>query len=174
MRRPVPLLVPRRRPVRGALAWAVLALTAPLVLAGCARAVTVPPAPHAADPECAHVVLALPRTLGELERLDSGTQGAAMWGDPTDPVVLRCGVEPPGPTTERCVQADDGEVSVDWIAVAGEEDADGAAPWTFTTYGREPAVEVRVPASVTATSSTSFLVDLGPAVARVEQERACL
>ncbi len=149
-------------------------LVALLVLTGCARAVTVPPAPDAADPRCADVVLGLPRVLGELDRLESGTQAAAMWGDPTDPVVLRCGVEPPGPTTEQCVQADDGQVAVDWIAVPGEEEADGATSWTFTTYGRVPAVEVRVPASVTATSSTSFLVELGPAVARVEQERACL
>lgn len=143
-------------------------------LAACAQPVTVPPAPDAADPRCAEVVLGLPRTLGDLERLESGTQAAAMWGPRDAPVVLRCGVEPPGPTTEQCVQADDGTISVDWIAVPGEEDASGAADWTFTTYGRTPAVEVRVPREVVSTRSTSFLVDLGPAVSRVEQERACL
>lgn len=149
------------------------------VLAGCVQPVTVPPAPDAADPRCAEVMVALPRTLGSLDRLTSGTQAAAMWGDRADPVVLRCGVEPPGPTTEQCVQADDGEVSVDWIAVegaeeAGADDPDASRTWTFTTYGRVPAVEVRVPASVTSATSTAFLVDLGPAVATLEQTRACL
>jgi hypothetical protein len=94
------------------------------------------------------------------------------WGDPADPVVLRCGVEPPGPTTDRCVNADDGETSVDWINVPGDEREDGS--WLFTTYGRAPAVEVVIPAAVTETSSTSFVLDLGPAVAKVEQTRACL
>lgn len=159
----------RPRPLLGA---SLVALA--LGLSACAQPVTVRPAPAAADPQCAEVVLALPRTLGDLERLPSGTQAAAMWGDRSDPVVLRCGVEPPGPTTDQCVQADDGEVSVDWIAVAGEETPDGAEPWTFTTYGRVPAVEVVVPASVTSSTSTSFLVDLGAAVAQVEQDRACL
>lgn len=143
-------------------------------LAGCSAAVTVPPAPDAAHPVCAEVVLALPARLGDLERLESGTQAAAMWGERTDPVVLRCGVTPPGPTTEQCVQADDGAVSVDWIAVPSDEQPDGTADWVFTTYGRTPTVEVRVPASVASSRSTSFLVDLGRAVSLVEQERACL
>ena len=57
---------------------------------------------------------------------------------------------------------------MDWVSV---EDESG---WTFTTYGREPAVEVFVPASVAAERSTSFLLDLGPAVSHVEATRSCI
>lgn len=158
----------RRRPAATTLLGAAAAV---LLLAGCATPVPVPVAPYAADPLCAEVVLALPEDLGGLPRLDTSSQATVAWGDRTDPVVLRCGVEPPPPTTDPCVTAEDEATSVDWIAVEG---ADADAAWTFTTYGRSPAVEVRVPAAVTSTRSTSFLLDLGPAVSRVEQTRACL
>jgi hypothetical protein len=151
----------------------VLAVAAALVTASCAPPVTVPAAPHAADPLCASVVLALPRDLDGMPRLATGSQATVAWGERADPVVLRCGVEPPPPTTDPCVTVDDGITSVDWVSVEGEVIADGAAEWTFTTYGRDPAVEVVVPASVTATRSTSFLVDLGPAIDRVAPTRAC-
>jgi len=155
--------------------WQLSPVTAvaALAVAGCAAAVPVEAAPYASDPICAEVVLALPDELNGMPRRTAGGQATAAWGDPRDPVVLRCGVEPPGPTTDPCVTADDGDLAVDWVAVSTEH-ADGSATWTFTTYGRSPAVEVVVPASVTAEHSTSFLIDLGPAVARVEQTRACL
>ncbi|WP_149202746.1 DUF3515 domain-containing protein [Actinotalea subterranea] len=149
-------------------------LLAAAALAGCSQPVVVPVAPHAAEPLCADVVLALPVDLGDLERLETGSQATVAWGDRADPVTLRCGVEPPAPTTDHCVTAEDERASVDWVAVPGEADEDGSAPWTFTTYGRSPAVEVQVPASVTSTRSTSFLLDLGPAIAQVEQTRTCL
>lgn len=139
-----------------------------LLLAGCTT-VAVPPAPHAADPDCAAVVLALPADLPDLPRLRTNSQATVAWGDPAGPVVLRCGVEPPGPTTEACVTAADERASVDWLAVPAE---DGS--WTFTTYGRDPAVEVHLPAAVVESRSTSFLLDLGPAVSRVPATRSCL
>lgn len=154
----------------GAFAPAALVVAA---LAGCATPVPVAAAPYAADPLCAEIVLALPAELAGMPKVTAGAQATAAWGDRRDPVVLRCGVEPPPPTTDPCVTADDGDHAVDWVAVAGPE-VDGAADWTFTTYGRSPAVEVHVPASVTAQHSTSFLIDLGPAIARVEQTRFCL
>ena len=143
-------------------------------LTGCSSAVVVDVAPHAADPVCAAVVLALPQDLDDLPRLRTTSQVTVAWGDATAPVVLRCGVEPPGPTTEQCVTATDEKSSVDWIAVSGPADESGAADWTFTTYGRSPAVEVTVPASVTSTRSTAFLLELGPALSKVEQTRRCL
>lgn len=155
----------RRTPL---LLGAVLAATA-----GCSSVVSVPAAPHAADPLCAEVLLALPDDLDGMPRVRTGSQATAAWGDAADPVVLRCGVEPPPPTTDPCLTADDGTTAVDWVAVT-EPTPDGGETWTFTTYGRTPAVEVVVPASVTAVRSTSFLIDLGPPVARVEQTRACL
>lgn len=151
-------------------------MTAALVVASltaCTSAVPVTAAPHATDPLCAEVVLALPDELAGMPRVTAGGQATAAWGDRRYPVVLRCGVEPPAPTMDPCVTADDGDHAVDWVAVADPE-MDGSAAWTFTTYGRSPAVEVLVPASVTAQHSTSFLIDLGPAIARVEQTRFCL
>ncbi|MBD7918057.1 DUF3515 family protein [Cellulomonas sp. Sa3CUA2] len=141
-----------------------------LVLSGCAPTVPVTVAPFATDPVCASVVLALPRSLGEgLERVDTDAQATAAWGDPRAAVVLRCGVEPLGPTTERCqsVTTPQGP-TIDWVVV--EDDGD----WTFTTYGRVPAVELTVPREVAESRSTSFVDLLGPAVALTEQQRSCL
>lgn len=160
---------PARRP-----AAAAAALAAVVTLGACSSPVVVPAGLDAADPRCAAVVLAVPDELAGMPRLDTTSQATTAWGDRAAPVVLRCGVEPPAPTTDPCVDADDGTTQVDWVAVAGPEDATGAAPWTFVTYGRDPAVEVRVPAEVTATRSTSFLLDLGAAVSLVEQTRECL
>ncbi len=173
-RRSAPTSVPRagRTP---AAAPGIAALTASTaLLAACSAPVNVPVAPYAADPVCASIVLALPQTLDDLPRLGTTSQATVAWGEPTGAVVLRCGVEPPEPTTDQCVTVEDGSTSVDWLAVPGDEDAEGSAPWTFTTYGRSPAVEVRVPASVTAVRSTSFLLDLGPAVSLVAPTRSCL
>ena len=118
-------------------------------------------------------MLNMPIELVGLAKRGTDGQATAAWGE-TDPVVLRCGVEPPAPTTDPCVTADDGTTAVDWVAVEGVLEGDSTAAWTFTTYGRNPAVQVVVPAAVTANRSTSFLIDLGPAVAKVEQTRACL
>lgn len=175
---PEPDLLPhpagRRRPSRRALQLASAAAATGL-LAGCTSAVKVAVAPDATDPACASIVLALPEQLGDLTRLTTTSQATAAWGEPTAPVVLRCGVEVPAPTTDTCVTVETpGGPSVDWVTVAGEPDADGSTDWTFTTYGRDPAVEVRVPAEVTAHHSTSFVDQLGPAVAAVEATSACL
>ena len=55
------------------------------------------------------------------------------WGDPA--VVARCGVPALGPTTYECLDVD----CVDWVV---ERLSDGAR---FTTFGRDPAIEVLVP-----------------------------
>ncbi|GAA2729085.1 DUF3515 domain-containing protein [Cellulomonas aerilata] len=145
------------------------------LLAGCSSAVSVGAAPFAGDPVCAQVVLALPDELGVARRTETTSQATAAWtdGDARDAIVLRCGVEPLPPTTDQCVTAtDESGTSVDWVTVPGDEAA--GTPWTFTTYGRLPAVEVTVPTSVTSERSTSFLVDLGRAIAHTEQVRQCL
>ena len=107
-------------------------LAAPL-LSSCSPAVGVNPGPHAADPLCAEVFVALPDQLGDLPRRETTSQSTAAWGNPA--VVVRCGVEPPGPTTERCI----GVADVDWV----QSGLDGGT--RFTTYGRVPALEVTVP-----------------------------
>lgn len=160
------------RPRRPAAVVAAAALVLAASLAGCSVRVPVATAPSAGDPACAAVVLALPEELGAMARVRTTSQASAAWGDPDHPVVLRCGVEPPGPTTDQCVTADDGRAAVDWLAVP--QDVEAGTRWTFTTYGREPAVEVVVPAEVAAGQSTSFLTELGPAIDRVPATRHCL
>ena len=169
------MLVPTTRPTRTRAAGAALVVLATVGLAGCAPGVAVQPAPFAADPVCASIVLALPDELGDgLEQLDTTAQATTAWGTAQAPVVLRCGVEPPAPTTDRCVTVSGvGGASVDWLVVPDDPDAESTS-WTLTTYGRVPAVEVSIPATVAAERSTSFVDRLGPAVAQVEPTRACL
>ncbi len=148
-----------------------------LVATACAApAVPVTVAPHATDPVCAEVVLATPDSLGEgLDRLDTTSQATTAWGEPTAAVVLRCGVEPLGPTTERCVTVETADgTAVDWVVVADDPQDEAGSDWTFTTYGRVPAVEVRVPAAVASARSTSFVDALGPAVSLATAERSCV
>ncbi|WP_448629074.1 DUF3515 domain-containing protein [Cellulomonas soli] len=170
-------------PLRLRTAVGVGALGIAALLSACTSAVPVDVAPSAADPVCAEVVLALPEELGDgLAAVDTTAQATKAWGSPAHPVVLRCGVEPLGPTTDRCVSVETpGGPTVDWVVVPDDAAAattgtsgSGESGWTFTTYGREPAVEVYVPAEVAAERSTSFVDLLGPAVARTQQVRTCL
>lgn len=140
-------------------------------LAGCASVVPAEVAPDATDPVCASVVLAMPDSLGDgLPQRDTNAQATTAWGDTAAPVVLRCGVEPLAPTTEHCQTVETpGGPSIDWVIV---EDDDGG--WTFTTYGRVPAVELHVPSQVAEERSTAFVDQLGPAVALTEQVRSCV
>ncbi|MFI7482912.1 DUF3515 family protein [Kocuria sp. M1R5S2] len=147
-------------PSRALLAATVLAA----VLTGCAPAVTVDPAENAADPGCAPAMLAMPEGVGEHERRETTSQGTTAYGDPTAAVV-RCGVTPPGPTTDACSSVN----GVDWLIRRSEEDG---SLWTATTYGRDPAVEVVFDSS--AVASSTLLVELGSAVEQIPAERRCL
>lgn len=133
------------------------------VLAGCSPAVTVDPAENAADPGCAPAMLAMPEAVGEHERRETTSQATTAYGEPTAAVV-RCGVTPPGPTTDACSSVND----VDWLI---RQDEDGST-WTATTYGRDPAVEVVFDS--TAVASSTLLVELGSAVEQIPAERRCL
>ncbi|MEE6282254.1 DUF3515 domain-containing protein [Georgenia sunbinii] len=155
----------------------VLGATA-MLLAGCADPVSLPPATYAADPACAEVLQVLPGTIGDAERRSIGNQATAAWGDP--PISLRCGVEPPPPTTERCITVEADGTSIDWLALEGDDPMipehaqrdDGA--WTFITYGRVPAIEVVVPTEQGGDQPTAVLVSLGPAVELSPAERHCV
>lgn len=151
---------PRRLP--RTVLTAVLMLTGTVVLAGCAQAVTFDPAPDATDPDCAAVVVRLPDTVAGLAERETNAQGTGAWGTPAA-VLLRCGVEPPGPTTDRCVSVD----GVDWII----DDSD-APRFLFTTYGRTPAVEVFVDNEVV--SGSTAITDLSPAVAAIPADGGCV
>ena len=155
-------MTPRRLPLAAAGLLAPAAL-----LAGCASAVSVAPAPGAADPACAAVLGAVPEDLAGLEPRETTAQAASAWGDPA--VVLRCGVEPLGPTEERClgVETADGLV-IDWVVVPGE------ASTTYTTYGREPALELVVPTAEGTPLPATILDEVAPAAALARSTAACV
>jgi hypothetical protein len=147
--------------MRAALA-AVLALSGALLLAGCTQAVAFDAAPEARDPDCAAVVVRLPDTVAELAERETNAQGTGAWGQPAS-VLLRCGVEPPGPTTDRCVSVD----GIDWVI-----DESDAPNYLFTTYGRTPAVEVLVDNDVV--SGSTAIADLSAAVSAIPAEGGCV
>lgn len=147
---------------------ALSALPLATVLAACTPTIGTEPAVDAADPDCAPVMLALPDVVaGDLERTKVTAQATAAWGEPGAAVTLRCGVEQPGPSPD-CQRFESPDGTVDWITATGED-----GTWRFTTYGRDPAIEVTVPPTVTDSHSTSFVVDLTSAVELVPATQRC-
>ncbi|MFV0426288.1 MAG: DUF3515 family protein [Beutenbergiaceae bacterium] len=140
-----------------------------LGLVGCARPVSVDPAPSASSPMCADVLIALPDVLAGAERRSTTAQAARSWGDP--PIVLRCGVTPPAPTTDPCVSVTDAQGNtVDWITSAEPR------PQTtlLTSYGRTPAVELEIPTTYAGELASAILTQLTPVIADLPQDRSCL
>ncbi|WP_380168704.1 DUF3515 domain-containing protein [Jannaschia sp. R86511] len=171
--RPLP---PGRRPGRpgpvGTLLHASLLVGAvlggSLLLSACSAAVPVQAAPEGGSPGCATVMAALPATLADAPRRDTtGGAGTAAWGDPA--ILLRCGVEPLGATSQPCVgvPTDDGG-EVDWVVLAG--DGTGSI---VRTYGRVPAVEVEVPGRY-GPAPVSVLPGLGEALQAIEPTSVCV
>jgi hypothetical protein len=119
------------------------------------------------NPTCADVIVRLPETVGELAIRQTNAQGTGAWGTPAT-VTLTCGVPVPGPTTDLCVDAG----GVDWIS------DDSQAPiYRFTTYGRDPAIEVIVnqdeSTDATIVTGRTALDALADAVSRIPQTREC-
>jgi len=119
---------------------AALAAVVALTAAGTAwwwlhRPVRVDPPTAASDPACTALARRLPATVQGNARVatSSDSPAVAAWGDPA--VIWRCGVAPPGPTTDECIEVD----GVDWVR---HPLSDGQS---FTTFGRDPAVQVLVP-----------------------------
>lgn len=132
-----------------------------LALAGCAPTVDVKPAEDAANPACAPMMVALPDAIGDAKLRQTNAQATAAWGDPSL-VILRCGVNVPGPTTDRCVTVND----VDWVIKEGDP------VWTLTTFGRNPATEILIdPDKI---SSATVLADLSSAAGKISATRNCV
>lgn len=134
-----------------------------LSLSACSPIVDVDGAPDAANPRCAEVMISLPNQVAGYELRETNSQATAAWGDPSQ-VVLRCGVEIPGPTTDACASVND----VDWVI----RESPDTEVWTATTYGRNPAVEVLFDPN--QVPSSTVLVDLSVPVTRIEQTEQCL
>lgn len=148
----------RRTAGLGALVAGMLALT------GCGSSVTVESAPHAMDPQCASVMLAMPDAVSDLDRRETSSQGTTAYGDPSA-MIVRCGVDEPGPTTDPCTNVN----GVDWLI---SEVKDQENQWRAVTYGRSPATEVLFDGS--RVPSSTALVDTGSAAQSVPQTRQCL
>jgi len=150
-----------RRVLSTALIPAALVPALLLSLAACAPAVPLTPAPDATNPDCADVIVRLPDTVGGLEKRVTDAQATGAWGNPAS-VLLRCGVEVPGPSTLLCVTLR----GVDWL-----RDDSGAPNYVFTSYGRDPAVQVIINGN--EASGTEALIDLSNAVGTIPATRAC-
>jgi len=140
---------------------AAAALVGALVLSACAPVVDVTAAKDAANPACAPMMVALPDAIGDAGLRKTNSQATAAWGDPSQ-VILRCGVNVPGPTTDRCVNVN----GVDWVIKEGDP------VYTLTTFGREPATEILFDPEVT--SSATVLADLAAAAAKVPATGNCV
>lgn len=145
----------------GRIRGAAAALAGALSLAACSPAVDVPAAADAANPACAPMMVALPDSLGDAEQRQTNSQATAAWGQPSL-VILRCGVNVPGPTTDRCVTVN----GIDWLLREGDP------VWTLTTYGRTPATEILMdPDKI---SSATVLAELANAAGKVPAARSCI
>ena len=115
-----------------------------------------------ADPGCAAMADALPPRLLSKDRVRTSQTSPALaaWGRPA--IIWRCGVAPPGPTTQDCITVN----GIDWL-VQPLDDGTG-----FVTYGRVPAVQVLVPSQYAP--ETFALPALSTAVSQVAQgEHRC-
>jgi hypothetical protein len=116
----------------------VLAVAGAALLAACSQPLVVEPAPYAGDPRCAEIMLGVPDVVGGLEMRPTSSQATTAYGD-TAPIIVRCGVEPPGPSTDRCDLIDVDGIAQGWL-ISEEEDV-----WRAVAFGRTPAVEVQIP-----------------------------
>lgn len=155
---------------------AALAFLLPLslLMTACgAGPVHLEPAPDATNPECAKALVAMPEELGGLAQRETTAQATTAWGDPAS-IILKCGVEVPGPVSDPCASVN----GVDWIIKPSEE-KDGSTSstqtatgtWTATTFGRSPDVQVTFDAD--KVSSSTLLVELGSPVAQLKQTEKC-
>jgi hypothetical protein len=151
--------------------FVVVALLA--ILGGCATIVPLEPADDAANPACAEVIVRLPDTVAGLDMRETNAQGTGAWGEPAN-ILLRCGVAVPDPTASLpCVTAP--ENGIDWL----RDDSD-APNFVFTTYGRDPAVQVIIDSDgdpdVEGDEVSGFeaLNELAAAVSQIAPDRFCV
>ncbi len=130
-----------------------------MALSGCISALPVDPAPYAADPECARVMLAAPQTLGGLDIRATTSQATAAYGEEY-PIIVRCGVEPPGPSTEACMVVTTGSTTLGWLVAEEGEN------WVAVSFGHSPAVEAIIPRVRVDQAVGDILAQLSPSAAR--------
>lgn len=108
-------------------------------------------------------MLTLPEEIGDYSQRPTTSQATSVWGDPSA-VVLRCGVEPIGPTEHPCVAP----AGVDWVWIDHEDHVQ------LISYGREPTVEVLLDGDQLSEDTTmNAQFALSDPVGRIEQTRQC-
>jgi hypothetical protein len=108
---------------------------------------------------CSALVEAAPETVADQERRDVDGRYAAAWGDPA--IVLRCGVPVPADFDElSSCQITNG---VAWF-IPDEQITGAAEDIVMTTIGREPGIQVAIPAEYFPPAGT--MVDLADVVKR--------
>lgn len=140
---------------RAAAAAAAPAIAVAMLLSGCSPTVPADAAADANDPACAEVISRVRTTLATLDDApyrQTDAQGTAAWGDPAS-VLLTCGIDVPQASELPCVQVD----GVYWL-----RNDERAPTYIFTTFGRDPAVDVAVDNDIRSTGIV--LGDLTPAV----------
>ncbi len=140
---------------------------------GCTSNVSVsaPTPSGSAASRCSQLLTKLPaRVAGQsAQSVDPSTALAAAWGDP--PIVLRCGVDRPAAQRpdSACFEVN----SVGWFTQQDGRPFPGDQPVTdelvFTTIGRTPYVEVRVPPDYQPAADA--LVDVSSAVFSATKEQ---
>jgi hypothetical protein len=135
-------------------------VVAPL-LASCTAPETVEPAPSATDSTCAEVMLDLPKELDGLDKRTTTSQATAAWGDPAR-IILRCGTEDRGPTSDPCTTVGD----VDWVSTE-----ESGTTWRMTAYGRAPGIEVSL--DTKHVSSSNVAEGLAEAVKNSPATKKC-
>lgn len=118
----------------------LLGAVAASCLAACSHPVAVTTAPRAGDASCQAAARHWPATVASQSPVTttSSSDSVRAWGSPA--IIARCGLAPPGPTTDPCLTVD----GVDWVL---HTLTDGVRA---TTFDRSPALEVLVPASYPA------------------------
>jgi Protein of unknown function (DUF3515) len=150
--------------MKNALALAAIAVLAVGVLSGCAATVALKPAANATSAKCASVSVLLPDTVSTLGKRITDAQATGAWGTPAD-ILLYCGVAVPDPNSLPCVTVD----GIDWLR------NDKYAPvYVFTTYGRNPAVSVKVNSKDVKADGNQALNDLAVAVAAIPAKHRCV
>lgn len=140
---------------------ALLAVSAGAGLAACAPTVSLQPAEDAASPACAAMSARLPGAVAGAGRRSTNAQATGAWGTPAS-AIITCGVSAPLVSSQTCITVGD----VDWLV-----DDSSAPTYRFTSYGRDPAVQLVVDGD--AVNGNTVLNDLADAVGAIPATRRC-
>ncbi|MFT4147560.1 MAG: DUF3515 domain-containing protein [Micrococcaceae bacterium] len=91
-------------------------------------------APDSNNPNCAKIMLAMPKKVSDFKQRETTSQGTTAYGDPSV-LIVRCGLPAIQATSDPCVSVND----IDWIS---KQDTEKPDTWIFTSYGKSPTVEV--------------------------------